>query len=159
MAVPAHDERDHEFALQFRLPILSVISEEGLSINSSNGDVNLNGLPIEESKKRVVQWIEKKKIGKKTVQYKLRDWLFSRQRYWGEPVPIVHFEDGSMRSLGLDELPLEPPEVSEYKPSPSGESPLAKVTDWVYVDDPVTKRKAKERPIRCLSGLALAGIT
>lgn len=133
MAVPAHDERDKEFAEQFALPIIPVLDEENRLINS--GD--LNGLTIEEAKQRLIG-----KVGKAAVNYKLRDWLFSRQRYWGEPFPILHFDDGSIRPLHLDELPLEPPEVVEYKPSPTGESPLAKVKDWVSIFDSKTGRSA-----------------
>lgn len=143
MAVPAHDERDQEFAGHYSLPITQVIDEEGLSINSASEHLSLNGLPILDASQKVLEWIEKKGIGKKTVNYKLRDWLFSRQRYWGEPVPILFFQDGTSRALELDELPLEPPEVTEYKPSPSGESPLAKVKNWVETSDPKTNKLAK----------------
>ncbi len=101
---PGHDERDHEFALQFKLPIETVI-EEGRMIHSKGEDLDLNCLPIETAIERVITWIEKKQIGRKTINYKLRDWLFSRQRYWGEPFPILHYEDGSIRTLDLDELP------------------------------------------------------
>lgn len=142
MAVPAHDERDKEFAEQYHLPILSVIDDAERCIASSAADLNLNGLPIQEAFDTTIAWAEKKQIGKRMVNYKLRDWLFSRQRYWGEPFPILHFEDGSTRSLELDELPLEPPEVMEYKPSPTGESPLATVRDWVEIEDPLTNQRA-----------------
>jgi len=142
MAVPAHDERDREFAQQFDLPIRQVIDEQGYCVNSSAKTVDLNGLTIEEAGKKVIDWLEREEIGKKTVNYKLRDWLFSRQRYWGEPIPILHFADGSTRALELDELPLEPPMVTEFKPSPTGESPLAKVREWVEIDDPKTGKKA-----------------
>ncbi len=139
MAVPAHDCRDQEFAEQFDLPIKQVIDDKEHLINSDW----LNGLTIEEGIKKVNEWLEKKGVGKPTVNYKLRDWLFSRQRYWGEPFPILHFEDGTTRALDIDELPLEPPEVEEYKPSPSGESPLAKVEEWVAVKDPKTGKPAR----------------
>ncbi len=138
MAVPAHDERDHEFAEQFKLPIVPVIDENGLSMNSDF----LNGLPVQEAFEKSITWAESKNVGKRTINYKLRDWLFSRQRYWGEPFPILHFEDGTKRALEIDELPLEPPLVTEYKPTPSGESPLAKVREWVEVEDPKTGKKA-----------------
>lgn len=138
MAVPAHDERDFEFASQYKLPIRSVYnSEDGTVINSSF----LNGLKIDEAKEKSIDWLEEHSKGKRTVNYKLRDWLFSRQRYWGEPIPIVHFADGTMRALGLDELPLVPPALDDYKPAGSGESPLAKVTHWVEITDPKTGKK------------------
>ncbi|MFN0064996.1 MAG: leucine--tRNA ligase [Chlamydiales bacterium] len=160
MAVPAHDSRDDEFVQVFGLPKIPVylpddeemkrevlegtlcFSGDGTMINSQKGDLNLNGLRCDEAKERVINWLEKKGFGKRTVNYKLRDWLFSRQRYWGEPFPILHFADGSIRSLELDELPLIPPEVSEYKPCPSGESPLAKVREWVEIEDPKTGHPA-----------------
>ncbi len=143
MAVPAHDERDEEFANQFELPIERVIDEEGKCINSASQELSLNGLSVQEAFEKVAHWVEKKGMGKRTVHYKLRDWLFSRQRYWGEPFPILHFEDGSVRALELDELPLEPPEMIEYKPSPTGESPLAKVKEWIEVVDEKTGRRVK----------------
>lgn len=142
MAVPAHDERDKEFAEQFGLPAAPVLDEENRLINSNNEKLHLDGLTIEEGIKKTIAWIENEKVGKQTVNYKLRDWLFSRQRYWGEPIPILHFEDGSARPLEIDELPLEPPVVSEYKPSPTGESPLAKVEEWVSVIDTKTGKPA-----------------
>ena len=142
MAVPAHDERDKEFALQYHLPIISVMDASERCCNSVSSDLNLTGLSVPEAFDKVIAWAEKNKIGKQTVNYKLRDWLFSRQRYWGEPFPILHFEDGTTRALEIDELPLESPEVLEYKPSASGESPLAKVKDWVEIEDPKTGKKA-----------------
>ncbi len=142
MAVPAHDERDKEFALQYQLPIISVMDESDRCCSSTSSDLNLNGLSVPEAFEKAIAWAEKNKIGKQMVNYKLRDWLFSRQRYWGEPFPILHFEDGTTRALEIDELPLEPPEVLEYKPSASGESPLAKVKDWVEIEDPKTGKKA-----------------
>jgi len=143
MAVPAHDERDNEFAKQFELPIKPVVSEEGTCLHSCHNDLDLNGLSVKEAQDRVVAWLEKRGVGKKTINYKLRDWLFSRQRYWGEPIPILHFEDGTSRALELDELPLLPPEVAEYKPTSTGESPLAQATQWVEREDPRTKKKAQ----------------
>lgn len=161
MAVPAHDERDFAFAQVFSLPIKVVIdpgaqvesrqeilekkacfTEPGTLINSKTADLCLDGLSSEEAKKTMVAYLEKKQRGEGTVQYKLRDWLFSRQRYWGEPFPILHFEDGSKRVLDLNELPLCPPQLSNYKPAATGESPLASVTDWVHVIDPKTGKKA-----------------
>jgi len=143
MAVPAHDERDHEFALSYDLPIVSVVDPSGICCDSVHADLNLNGLAVDSAFEKVIEWAERREIGKRKVNYKLRDWLFSRQRYWGEPIPILHFEDDTIRALDLDELPLEPPEVLEYKPSPTGESPLAKIQDWVEVLDPKTSKPAK----------------
>ena len=143
MAVPAHDTRDHEFAEQFELPIVPVLDEDELCINSKSGHLDLNGLSIKEGIERVVEWLEKENGGKAAVNYKLRDWLFSRQRYWGEPFPILYLEDGSERVLELDELPLELPEVEAYKPSSTGESPLAEVKEWVEIVDPKTGKKAR----------------
>ena len=162
MGVPAHDERDFEFATLYKLPILPVIEPEsdeekeavlkgslcftgrnsGKMINSSCGTLSLNGLGSEEAKERMILWLETHEKGKETVNYKLRDWLFSRQRYWGEPVPILHFADGTMRALGLDELPLIPPPVEDYKPAASGQSPLAKERQWVEIVDAKTGKKA-----------------
>ncbi|HRD55671.1 MAG TPA: class I tRNA ligase family protein, partial [Parachlamydiaceae bacterium] len=160
MAVPAHDERDFEFATFFNLPIIPVYEPDdeavkqevlegkkcwfgnGISINSQNEDVTLNGLGIEEAGKKMTEWLEMKGIGKATVNYKLRDWLFSRQRYWAEPFPILHFEDGTKRALELDELPLCPPELQDYKPTGDGKSPLARIKSWVEITDSKTGKKA-----------------
>ena len=162
MAVPGHDERDFAFATKFDLPIVCVYdpdadnekirndvlngdycwTEDGSCIHSAFEDLSLNGLNIADAKEKVVEWLIKKKKGERSTQYKLRDWLFSRQRYWGEPIPILHFEDGSKRALGADELPLCPPRLDDYKPSLKGESPLAKVRDWVEVEDSKTGKKA-----------------
>lgn len=154
MAVPAHDERDFAFATKFSLPIKHVIQPceekgehcwtgDGILFDSANKDVSLNGLTVEEAKAKITDWLEESGKGKATTSYKLRDWLFSRQRYWGEPFPILHFEDGSKRVLDLDELPLSPPELSDFKPSGDGQSPLAKVNDWVNVTDPKTGQKVQ----------------
>ncbi|WP_068466440.1 leucine--tRNA ligase [Candidatus Protochlamydia phocaeensis] len=161
MAVPAHDERDFEFAQVFQLPIVPVYDPKeeeeivrqdvlngkkcwpgtGIAINSEHGDLSLNGLTVEEAKRAVIEWLDLNKKGKAATTYKLRDWLFSRQRYWGEPFPLLKFEDGSIRLLGEDELPLCPPELSDYKPSGDGQSPLAKVKEWVEITDPKTGKK------------------
>lgn len=174
MGVPAHDERDFDFAKKYALDIVPVISpdltacpdlipegltaedikvevlrgnrcwtEEGFAINSSQGTCNIDGQKVEEAKKSIVCWLEENKKGESTVNYKLRDWLFSRQRYWGEPFPILHFADGSKRVLDADELPLCPPELSDFKPSGTGESPLAKVKDWVDIVDLKTGKSAR----------------
>lgn len=159
MAVPGHDERDNEFAKKYKLPIRTVIapkkpsetfimddtcfSGKGDYVHSSNGDLSLDACSQELGKKRVAEWLEKKGSGKKSINYKLRDWLFSRQRYWGEPFPLLHLADGTVRSLELDELPLIAPEVADFKPCASGESPLAKASDWINTVDPKTGQAAK----------------
>lgn len=148
MAVPAHDERDHEFAKTFDLPIREVVqggsgegifTGEGTSLNSGF----ITGLPTQEAKEKVIAWAEKEGCGKRTVQYKLRDWLFSRQRYWGEPFPIVHLTDGTIRPLPMNELPVLLPDVKSYEPSGTGESPLGAITDWVNTKDPSTGQPAR----------------
>jgi leucyl-tRNA synthetase len=144
MAVPAHDERDMAFAKKFHLPIDVVIDEEkGQMVDSANAEISLNGLTQEKAITAIIAWLEKKKIGEATVNYKLRDWLFSRQRYWGEPFPILHCEDGTKRVLDLDELPLTPPELTDFKPSGDGQSPLAKVKEWIDIVDPKTGKVAR----------------
>ncbi|HPI20658.1 MAG TPA: class I tRNA ligase family protein, partial [Candidatus Kapabacteria bacterium] len=157
MAVPAHDERDWAFAKQFNLPIVKVVEEkgnnwdidkaaftdEGISVNSTYDGFSISGLPTEEAKQKTISWLEEKGIGERKIQFKLRDWLFSRQRYWGEPIPIMFFEDGTKRALDLDELPLLLPEVTEFKPAKTGESPLANVPEWVNFIDKKTGKKAR----------------
>ena len=140
MAVPAHDTRDYEFAKKFGLDIIPVLeggnveeeawTQDGVHINSEW----LNGLGKQEAIEKMIAWLEEHHCGNAKVQYKLRDWLFSRQRYWGEPIPIVHMEDGTMRTVSMDDLPLELPEVTNYQPSEDGESPLAHATDWLQVE-------------------------
>src|SRR5699024_2428206 len=143
MAVPAHDERDYEFARKFELPIIEVVSGGDVSQEAYVGDrghVNsdfLNGLNKEEAITKMISWLEEQGKGKKEITYRLRDWLFSRQRYWGEPIPVVHWEDGTMTTVPEEELPLTLPEMTEIKPSGTGESPLAN-SDWVNVVDPET---------------------
>ncbi len=157
MAVPAHDERDWAFAKQFNLPIIKVVeqkgsnadiekaafTDEGVSVNSTYDDFSISDLPTEEAKQKTISWLEEKGIGERKIQFKLRDWLFSRQRYWGEPIPIMFFEDGTKRALDLDELPLLLPEVTEFKPAKTGESPLANVPEWVNFIDKKTGKKAR----------------
>ncbi|MDT8400656.1 MAG: leucine--tRNA ligase [Bacteroidales bacterium] len=155
MAVPAHDERDFEFALKYELPIECIMNpatddhelkekvlsgkscwtEDGTYINSSDQKTGLdiNGLKKEEGIKKTIEWLESGELGKAEVNYKLRDWLFSRQRYWGEPFPVVHWEDGTISLLDESELPLELPILEKYQPVESGESPLANATDWLTV--------------------------
>ena len=147
MAVPAHDERDYEFAKKFNLQIKEVVSggnielevykdtSNGVMVNSSNDEgLNLNDLKVNEAIKVVIDWLEKEDLGKRKTQYRLRDWLFSRQRYWGEPIPIIHNHDGNIIALNDTDLPLTLPEVKKYEPSGTGESPLSVITDWVDVD-------------------------
>lgn len=149
MAVPGHDERDYEFAKQFELPIIEVVSGGNLDEEAYSGDgahVNsdfLDGLRNEEAIKKMIAWLEEKGKGKGKVTYRLRDWLFSRQRYWGEPIPILHLEDGTMKPVPEDQLPLVLPDVDAIKPSGTGESPLANVTEWVNTTDPETGLPAR----------------
>ncbi|MCJ0571601.1 leucine--tRNA ligase [Enterococcus cecorum] len=149
MAVPAHDDRDFEFAKTFDLEIIPVLAggdvtkeaftEDGEHINSDF----LNGLNKQEAIDKMVAWLEENGVGKKEVSYRLRDWLFSRQRYWGEPIPIIHWEDGTTTALSEEELPLRLPKADNIKPSGTGESPLANITDWVNVVDPKTGLKGR----------------
>lgn len=158
MAVPAHDERDFEFARRFGLPIVEVVSpdgkshaplneaftRQGIAINSGR----FNGLGTQEFKQRITAWLEEKGIGKRAVNYKLRDWVFSRQRYWGEPIPLIYVLDDDDNVLEIkpipeDQLPLTLPDVKSYKPAGTGESPLALIEDWVWTTDPETGRRAR----------------
>lgn len=154
MAVPGHDERDWEFATKHHIPIIEVVkpasgeaiditeeafSEEGIAVNSGF----ITGLKTEKAKKKVIEWLEAKGLGKGTVQYKLRDWLFSRQRLWGEPFPLIHLEDGTVKLLPEDELPVLLPEVENYKSIGTGESPLAGIPEWVNTIDKETGKPAK----------------
>lgn len=149
MAVPAHDERDYEFAQMFNLPIREVVAGGEVDKEAYTGDgehVNsdfLNGLNKEEAIQKMIEWLEEKGIGTKKVTYRLRDWLFSRQRYWGEPIPIIHWEDGTMSTVPEEELPLVLPVTTEIKPSGTGESPLANIDEWVNVVDPETGKKGR----------------
>ncbi|HEY8529592.1 MAG TPA: leucine--tRNA ligase [Paenibacillaceae bacterium] len=149
MAVPGHDQRDWEFAQKFGLPIVEVVkggdltkgayTEDGLHVNSGF----LDGLNVKDACERMIAWLEENGKGRRKVTYKLRDWLFSRQRYWGEPIPILHYEDGTMEPVPEDELPLLLPDMEEIRPTGTGESPLANAADWVNVVDPKTGRKAR----------------
>lgn len=149
MAVPAHDDRDFEFAKTFDLEIIPVLAggdvtkapftEDGEHINSEF----LNGLNKQEAIDKMVAWLEEHGVGKKEVSYRLRDWLFSRQRYWGEPIPIIHWGDGTTTALSEEELPLRLPKADNIKPSGTGESPLANITDWVNVVDEKTGLKGR----------------
>ncbi|HEV8051914.1 MAG TPA: leucine--tRNA ligase, partial [Parachlamydiaceae bacterium] len=165
MAVPAHDARDFEFAKKYSLAIVPVIKpklndsnndesvqsvmngklcweDEGEYFNSQNPEVSLHNLDMAQAKGKIIEWLEKKAIGKGAISYKLRDWLFSRQRYWGEPFPILHYEDGTKRVLGLDELPLTPPTMTDFKPTGDGKSPLTRARQWVEIFDEKTGKKA-----------------
>jgi len=153
MAVPGHDERDYDFARTFNLPIVEVVkggdietaayTGDGVAVNSANDEVSLNGLNTEDAANVIIKWLEEKHIGNRTIQYKLRDWLFSRQRYWGEPIPIVHLEDGTMKALPEGELPLVLPELKRFQPSGTTESPLALAEDWVNFIDVETGLKGR----------------
>ena len=150
MAVPAHDERDWDFAKKFDLPIIEVVSggnvDEAAYTNTATGTlVNsdfLNGMEVADAKVKILEWLEEKKIGKQKLNYKLRDWVFSRQRYWGEPIPLVYCEDCGYVPIPEDQLPLMLPEVDSYEPTDNGESPLAKVTDWVKTTCPCCGKPA-----------------
>ncbi|HPR31985.1 MAG TPA: leucine--tRNA ligase [Prolixibacteraceae bacterium] len=157
MAVPAHDTRDFEFAKTFGLPVVCILdpdiddpalrekvragdacwTEDGAYIRSANPDLGLdiNGMSKKEGIQTVIDWLEKNDLGKATVNYKIRDWLFSRQRYWGEPFPIIHWEDGEVSAVDDDHLPVELPRTDHYQPGESGESPLANVPEWLEVTD------------------------
>lgn len=149
MAVPGHDERDYEFAKKFNLDIKEVVAGGDVAKEAYIGDglhVNsdfLDGLNKEDAIGKMIAWLEEKGIGTKKVTYRLRDWLFSRQRYWGEPIPIIHWEDGTMTAVPEEELPLVLPVTKEIRPSGTGESPLANITDWVNVVDPKSGKKGR----------------
>ena len=149
-AVPAHDTRDFEFAEKFKLPITQVVqppegkdwhgyTDDGIAVNSAGPGISINGLPTPEAKKKITAWLEEKGLGHKTINYKLRDWLFSRQRYWGEPFPIIWKKDanGQLHHEALPEsaLPVVPPDLDDFKPTTSGEPPLARAKDWVNLPD------------------------
>jgi leucyl-tRNA synthetase len=166
MAVPAHDTRDFEFAKTFNLPIVCIMdpkgageelrakvlagdacwTEDGAYINSENNSIGLgyNGLSKEKGIRTVINWLEKQGIGKAAINYKLRDWLFSRQRYWGEPFPVIHWEDGEITVLDDNELPLLLPEIEKYEPGESGESPLANAGEWLNVRDKNGRKGRRE---------------
>jgi len=163
MAVPAHDERDFDFAKVFDLPIVQVVAPadiEAAKTASSEpvpytGDAAftdiatgvmvssgfLTGLSVDDARVKMIEWLEANGVGKAKTQYKLRDWLFSRQRYWGEPFPVIHWEDGTQSLVSEDDLPLTLPELADYKPTGTGEPPLAKATEWLNVVDPATGKK------------------
>ena len=166
MAVPAHDKRDFEFAEKFNLLIICILTpdikdeelrekvlngkacwtEDGAYINSSNekDGININGLNKEAGIKTITKWLEDRNIGKAKVNYKLRDWLFSRQRYWGEPFPVIHWEDGEITLLDEKDLPLGLPALEKYLPGENGESPLANSTEWLFVTDKNGRKGRRE---------------
>ena len=149
MAVPGHDQRDWEFAKSFELPIIEVVSGgkineeafvdnvDGILVNSSTQDnsFSLNDLKVPDAIKMISDWLEETGKGRRAVNYKLRDWLFSRQRYWGEPIPILHDSDDNTVPVSEEELPVNLPQVESYQPTGTGESPLAKITSWVEVNE------------------------
>ena len=155
MAVPAHDERDWEFAKKFNLPLIQVVAKDGEEVDINEAAFTdaatgvlinsgfLNGLQVKDAKEKMIEFLEEKKIGKAKVNYKLRDWVFSRQRYWGEPIPIIHCDKCGYVPLDESELPLMLPEVESYMPTDNGESPLAAMTDWVNVKCPCCGGPAK----------------
>jgi leucyl-tRNA synthetase len=160
MAVPGHDERDMEFATKFGLRLTQVVQppegkdwrgyvDDGVAINSANKEISLDSLPTPEAKRKITDWLEAKGLGKKTINYKLRDWLFSRQRYWGEPFPIIWRKDAAGNSyheaLLESELPLLPPGLDDYKPTPDGQPPLARAKEWVNRPDG-SKRETNTMP-------------
>ncbi len=152
MAVPAHDQRDFEFAKKFDLSIVQVVSRDGTEYKLDVADVEdgiavnsgqFNGLSTSEFKERIVQWLEERGIGSKAINYKLRDWVFSRQRYWGEPIPLLHCEKCGIVPVPYEELPLRLPEVERYTPTGTGESPLVAIEDWVNTECPRCGAQAK----------------
>ena len=157
MAVPGHDQRDYEFAKEYNLPMVEVVSGgditenahtdnvDGLLINSSNDDgLDLNGQKVTNAIQSTIEWLKRTEKGEATIQYKLRDWLFSRQRYWGEPIPVVHKPDGSIIVVNESALPLTLPQVEKYEPAGTGESPLANIDDWVNTHE--GKRETNTMP-------------
>lgn len=150
MAVPAHDERDYAFAKQFDLEIKAVLAGGNVAEEAYTGDgdhINsgfLDGLNKDDAITKIIDWLEENKAGTRKISFRLRDWLFSRQRYWGEPIPVIHWEDGETTTIPEQELPLLLPKATEIKPSGTGESPLANLTDWVNVVDANGRKGVRE---------------
>jgi leucyl-tRNA synthetase len=147
MGVPGHDERDLEFARKFNMPVLPVVQAPGKTAEESIGFLDdgvainspiIDGLPTPQAKKKILAWLKERGVGRPDIRYKLRDWLFSRQRYWGEPFPIV-WKGGRHESLSENELPLEPPALEDFKPTGTGEPPLAKASDWIRYSETATR--------------------
>ena len=148
MAVPGHDTRDFEFATTFGLPIRKVVEVPGAELPSEADGVAvasgfLDGLPTPEAKRRMIEWLEREGHGRGRVTYKLRDWLFSRQRYWGEPFPVLHLEDGTVKPMRESDLPLLLPELDDFRPSGDQRTPLERAPDWIETVDPETGRPAR----------------
>ena len=168
MAVPAHDTRDFDFAVKFHIPIKCIIEPDpkeaaalkinpadvfagkvcwtgdGKSVNSANNEgLDINGMDVKTAKAKTIDWLAARGIGRKMTNYKLRDWLFSRQRYWGEPFPVIIMEDGSIRLVDENDLPVTLPDLQDFKPAGTGESPLAKAGEWLDYTDPVTGMKGR----------------
>jgi leucyl-tRNA synthetase len=148
MAVPAHDSRDYEFAVKFNLPIIEVLAGGNIEQEAFLGDgphINsdfLDGLGKQDAIDKMIAWLKERQLGASEINYKLRDWIFSRQRYWGEPFPLLRLADGSIRCLNEDELPVTLPKVTSYEPSGTGESPLATIPDWLNLTDPLSGQQA-----------------
>ncbi len=152
MAVPAHDERDYDFARVFHLPIVEVVAggdiseqafcDDGQAVNSDF----LDGLPTPEAKQRMIGWLEEQGKGERAITYKLRDWLFSRQRYWGEPFPVIHLDDGSTKLIPESALPLTLPELDDFEPAGDFEAPLARVSSWIETTDPESGKPVRRDP-------------
>ena len=151
MAVPGHDQRDWEFARKFNLPIVEVIKggniEEEAYVDSSKGEIVnsdfINGLQVEDGKNKIINWLEENKLGSKKKNFKLRDWVFSRQRYWGEPIPLVYCQECGWQPVPFEQLPVMLPEVENYEPTENGDSPLANIHQWVNTSCPKCKGPAK----------------
>ncbi|HSJ96971.1 MAG TPA: leucine--tRNA ligase, partial [Myxococcota bacterium] len=148
MAVPGHDERDFQFATAFRLPIRKVVELPGRELPTTDDGVSvasgfLDGLPTAQAKRRMIEWLEAEGHGRGRVTYKLRDWLFSRQRYWGEPFPVLHLADGTVKLLPESELPLLLPELEDFRPSGDQRTPLERAPEWMATVDPETGRPAR----------------
>ncbi len=150
MAVPGHDVRDYEFARKFEIPIVQVIAHDDADLaeeaytgpGTLTNSGLLDGLSVDDAKETIIGWLEERTLGARSINYKLRDWLFSRQRYWGEPFPIIHLEDGTHKALPEEQLPLRLPDVDNYQPSGTGESPLATIREWVETEDPASGHPA-----------------
>ncbi len=162
MAVPGHDERDFEFAQKFDLPIVRVVARSvdqadapltkaepdyGVAVNSANEFITLDGLPTIEAKRTITDWLAAQGFGRKSINYKLRDWLFSRQRYWGEPFPILLDAHDRAHAVPTAELPVRLPDLDDFRPSGKPEPPLGKATDWVRYSDEYRARDQHDAPV------------